>query len=132
MNHPLPRHLRSRIRLRGARLAVAVGLATLLGCKDEKTRLPFITVPTPTSTVTGPTAIPFSVADREGNIAAVSVSVSRDGGRTFVPATPQAGQPAQVLVAALPAGAGGTFLWDPVRDLGPGIHRDVVLSVAAF
>lgn len=118
---------------RAALLAPAVGvLLALAGCKDEKTRLPFTTATTPTSPVTGPTPVYFAVSDRQGNFAAVNVFVSADGGRTTKPATPAASAPGTVVVGSLPAGASGFFLWDPIQDLGPGIHRDVTLIVSAY
>ncbi|MCO5172247.1 MAG: hypothetical protein M9894_38610 [Planctomycetes bacterium] len=111
-------------------LAAASSL-TAAGCRDERTRLPFTSAVTPTQAVTGPTPVLFTVRDRGGQMVTVSVEVSSDEGATFLPATPVQGTPSPVTIAADPAGAVGTFEWDPIRDLGPGIHRDVVLRFSA-
>lgn len=111
-------------------LAIACCLA-LAACKDERTRLPFTSAVTPTQVVTGPTPVEFVVRDRGGQFINVSVEVSGDAGVTFTPATPVQGTPSVVTIAADPAGAVGFFQWDPLPDLGPGLHREVVLRFSA-
>lgn len=118
---------RAAVLFTGALLAVLAA-----SCKDEKVRVPFTAAIPPASTVTGPTPIYFTVRDKPNQFVAVSVDVSADGGLTYAPATAAAGSPSQVVVAAAPAGASGFFFWDPVKDLGPGIHRQVTVRVSAY
>lgn len=116
----------SSLRLRAPLLLV---LLALTACKDEDTRVPFITAIPPSSAVTGPVQLAFLVQDKGGTAVVVTVAVSADGGQTFKVATAAAGSPqSPLLVIADPAGAQGTFSWDPIQDLGPGIHREVIVS----
>lgn len=113
-------------------LAGALTAFTAASCKDEKVRIPFTSVTPPPAIITTATPIFFTVRDKPNQFVTVAVDVSSDGGLTYKPATAAAGQPSQVVIAAAPAGATGYFYWDPVPDLGPGIHREVDLRVSAY
>ena len=103
---------------------------TAAGCNDEDTNLPFTAGFTPDPPlVTGAIPFFFTVQDVPGAPIQVAVQVSSDGGRTFQDATPVSGTAQLPAVLAQPEGANGVFYWDPLPDLGPGIHRDVILRV---
>jgi len=108
-------------------------LALLPGCRDEDTNLPFSVPATPNPPiVTGPTPIFFDLIGPSGTSALVAVQYTTDRGQTFVDATPAPGSPSQAQVAAAPDGFEQFFLWDPLSDLGPGVHRDVRIRVWGF
>lgn len=108
--------------------ALLAGLLGLVACKDSRTRLPFSSASAP-GLVTGPTDVALNVREKTGQLVAVLVEVSDDNQRTFKQATPQAGAPQTPQFAASSGGTTAFFRWDPIKDLGPGIHRDVVLRV---
>lgn len=111
-------------------LLVPALLAGLLACNEEKTNLPFTFPLTPSPPLlTGPTPIFFTVQATAFAPTQVSAQFSRDGGRSFQNATPAAGTPSLVQLQAQPEGTTGFFFWDPLADLGPGLHRGVVLRV---
>jgi hypothetical protein len=114
------------------RIALLVGLGLALlslnGCKDEDTNLPFTFTLSPVSPVTGPVPIFFTLTT-DGSDATVDVDVSLDDGATFTKATEANGQPNPTVLAGAPAGTQQFFHWDPVADVGPGIHRRVVIRI---
>jgi len=101
----------------------------LAGCSDQDTNLPFTVPQTPTPPVIeGPRAIFYTVTAADPN-ANIAVNVSLDRGATFTPVNLAASSPSLVNVTATPEGFENFFVWDPIQDLGPGLHRDVVLRV---
>jgi hypothetical protein len=108
-------------------------LLALTACKDEDTRLPFLNAIPPAGVVTGPVQVGFVLQDKgTGRLTTVEVAFSRDAGQTFETATARAGSPRSPLqVLPDPTGTPGTFSWDPIADLGPGIHREVVMRFSA-
>lgn len=100
------------------------------GCKDEDTNLPFTIPFTPDPPlVSGAVPFFFTVQDVPGAPVQVAVQYSADGGFSFHDATPVSGTAQLPAVIAQPEGANGVFYWDPLRDLGPGIYREVILRV---
>jgi len=116
-------------RRRIVRVALAVIAAGVLGCKDEKTRLPFLFTETPTAIVEGPTPVFYTLVQQSSTNTNVSASVTADQGRTFQDATLAPGSPTLSQLLSKPEGERFNFFWDPIADLGPGLHRDVVLSL---
>lgn len=112
-----------------ARLALVVGAAGVLGCKDEKTRLPFLFAETPTAVVEGPTPVFYTLVQQSTTNTNVAASVTEDQGQTFKDATLAAGSPTLDQLLAKPEGERFNFFWDPIQDLGPGLHRDVIISL---
>jgi hypothetical protein len=108
--------------------ALVLAVLALGACTDARTRLPFSSARAP-GLVTGPTDIELTVREQTGQLVAVLVEVSNDNQRTFKQATPQAGAPQTPQFVASSGGTTAFFRWDPIKDLGPGIHRDVVLRV---
>jgi hypothetical protein len=113
-------------------LCFMVLLLLLWGCSDEKTRLPFATTETPSSIVDGPTPIFHTIIQQAKTPTTVVADVSGDNGITFVRATQAQGQPNSTIVLSRPEGERFNFFWDPLADLGPGLHRDVVFRVFGF
>ncbi|MGE0707395.1 MAG: kelch repeat-containing protein [Planctomycetota bacterium] len=99
------------------------------GCKDEKTNLPFIVAETPPGVVTGPVPVFYTLFQQATRPVTVIAEFSRDRGVTFQRATEAQGQPNPAIINAQPAGLRAFFYWDPLEDLGPGLHRDVVVRV---
>jgi galactose oxidase-like protein/Kelch motif protein len=112
-----------------ARIALAVIAAGALGCKDEKTRLPFLFAETPSAVVEGSTPVFYTLVQQSSTNTTVSASFTADQGRTFKDATLAPGSPSLVQLLSKPEGERFNFFWDPLADLGPGLHRDVILSL---
>ncbi|MCA8920771.1 MAG: hypothetical protein KDD82_03115, partial [Planctomycetes bacterium] len=101
----------------------------LAGCSDDKTNLPFTVPFTPTpAVVEGTTAIFYRVTAADPN-ANIGVQVSSDRGATFQQVTIGAGSPPLLNAPATPEGFTNFFVWDPLPDLGPGLHRNVIVRV---
>ena len=124
--------------MRSAPSALFVGLllcslaALAPGCKDEKTRLPFVIAETPSQVVTGPTPVFFTLIQQTRTPTTVVADFSADNGASFFRATPAQGQPNQQILLSRPEGERFNFFWDPLADLGPGLHRDVIVRVFGF
>lgn len=124
--------------MRSAPSALFVGLllsslaALTPGCKDEKTRLPFVVAETPSQVVTGPTPVFFTLIQQTRTPTTVVADYSADNGVSFFRATPAPGQPNQQILLSRPEGERFNFFWDPLSDLGPGLHRDVIVRVFGF
>ncbi|MEZ6185726.1 MAG: kelch repeat-containing protein [Planctomycetota bacterium] len=100
----------------------------LTGCKDDDTNLPFTVPFTPTPPVIqGETAIFYNVTARDPNVNA-GAQVFEDG-QTPRTLTVTQGSPALSSAMGAPEGFENFFVWDPIQDLGPGLHRDVVVRV---
>lgn len=117
-----------------ATAAAALALATgaLFGCKDEKTRIPFLFAETPSAVVEGQIAVFYTLVNKEQATNTVLADYSDDEGQTFKPATLAAGSPPLTQLVAKPEGERFNFFWDPQQDLGPGLHRDIVISLFGF
>ena len=124
--------------MRSAPSALFIGLllsslaALAPGCTDEKTRLPFVVTETPAEVVTGPTPIFFTLIAQERSPTSVVADFSADNGISFFRATQAQGQPNQQILLSRPEGERFNFFWDPLPDLGPGLHRDVIVRVFGF
>ncbi len=105
-------------------------LVALGGCQDERTRLPLVRVTDVDVVQTSATVpIEFVLRDRDGDPQQVRVRYSTDGGDTFALATAAAGSQNPVPARGDPLGIDHTFVWDALADLGPGLHRDVLLEL---
>lgn len=110
---------------------VLIGCA-LVGCKDEKTRVPFLFAETPTAVVEGQTAVFYSIVNKDQVNNSVLAEYSADGGQTFQTAALAPGSPPLTQLQAKPEGERFNFFWDPQENLGPGLHREVVISLFGF
>jgi hypothetical protein len=116
----------------GGAAAVSLVLATLAGCGQKKTLVPFVFPQTPTQVVTGPTQIFYSVEDVQGQAVQVNFEISKDNGRTYVNMTPAGNQPALPLVFANPYGTPSSFFWDSFADIGPGVYTSCIIRTTGF
>lgn len=114
---------------RVAQIALVLIAAGVLGCKDEKTRLPFLFAETPTAVVEGSTPVFYTLVQQSTTNTTVSASFTADQGRTFKEATLAPGSPTLEQLLSKPEGERFNFFWDPLADLGPGLHRNVILSL---
>src|SRR5580692_11783253 len=96
--------------------AVLLFFVAVASCSTKKTLVPFVVPVTPTTVVTGNTVIFYSVFDNLGQAVRTAFEVSKDGGATFVNATPANGTPPNAIVLAHPFGAPNIFYWDSFAD----------------
>jgi hypothetical protein len=123
--------LRRSRRAPTAALGIIIGAFVSLhaaGCTTKKTHLPFVVPLAPTEIVSGDVVLFYTVTDvKDASVQAV-FDVSRDGGQTYIGhATPAQGQPPAPVVLGHPFGAPNFFFWNSLADLGPGLHRNVVI-----
>lgn len=116
-------------RPRVAQAALALIACCVLGCKDEKTRLPFLFAETPPAVVEGETPVFYVLTQQTTTNTTVFANVTSDLGRTFNSATLAPGSPSLQQLLSKPEGQRFNFFWDPLTDLGPGLHRNVIISL---
>ncbi|MBL4848210.1 MAG: hypothetical protein JKY65_22055 [Planctomycetes bacterium] len=114
---------------RGPHAVLALVALCLLGCKDEKTKLPFLFVETPSAVVEGQTPVFYTLVQQESKTTTVVADFTTDLGQTFQKATLAPDSPRLDQLVSRPEGERFNFFWDPLTDLGPGLHRNVILSL---
>jgi hypothetical protein len=105
----------------------------LTACQEKKTGLPFViaNITPGTFVAHDQTRLDYQVQARGDELAAVAIDFSKDGGATSGHTTPAPGSPGLFTFGA-PYGEAQFFIWDSVKDLGPGLHRKVSLVFAAI
>ncbi len=107
----------------------AAALAVAPGCKDREDNTPIVNTATP-GAQGGVVAISYVIRDRETRPVTVTAAFTRDLNNAFLtPATAAPGSESLTGLAASPGGTSHTFLWDSVKDIGPGRHPTVIFRI---
>src|SRR5258708_3032356 len=77
---------------------------------------PPATAPTPVGTTHSNVPVDFTLVGPESNPVSIAVSVSTNGGGSYVPATPSYGNGSLSGLSSSPGGTIHTFLWNSVDD----------------
>lgn len=91
---------------------------------------PVATVQTPGSS-SGDVTIAYTLADSASERTSILVRYSKDGGKTFLPATEATGGTSEGVIAltTTPAGVSHTFVWNSLPDLGAALVSGVLFQI---